>query len=133
MVDLAYVVALLVFAFQQNGAYAVGLLGLVRWLAGGLFAPVGGIIADRFPRVRVMVVSDMLRAAMTLAMAAVVFWDLSPLLVYALSILVTLSSTAFRPAEAALLPSLARTPQELTAANVTASTTKVTCGSPPPG
>jgi len=118
----AYVVALMVFAFQENGAYAVGILGLVRWLASGLFASVGGIIADRFPRVRVMVLSDLIRAGLTVAMAAVVYFDGPTLVVYGLAILVSLSSTAFRPAEAAILPSLARTPQELTAANVTAST-----------
>ncbi len=46
----------------------------------------------------------------------------STLPVYLLAGVVTLTSTAFRPAQAAALPSLARTPDELTAANVASST-----------
>ena len=41
---------------------------------------------------------------------------------YALAILTSVVSTAFRPAEASLIPRLAETPEELTAANVTSST-----------
>ena len=41
---------------------------------------------------------------------------------YVLSIVGTVIGTAFRPAQAALVPNLARSPEELTAANVTATT-----------
>ena len=44
------------------------------------------------------------------------------LVVYALAILVGIVGLSFRPAQAALLPSLAANPSELTAANVTSST-----------
>ena len=56
------------------------------------------------------------------AAAASVFFDLPAGIVYAIAGFVTLLGTVFRPAEAAILPTLARTPEELTAANVATST-----------
>lgn len=118
----SYTVAIAVYAYQQDGAYAVGLIGLARWIAAGAVSPFTGALGDRFPRVRVMVTADLLRAALLGAMAFVVVADGSPLAVYAISIVGTVIGTAFRPAQAALVPGLARTPEELTAANVAAST-----------
>ena len=113
----AYVVALAVFAYRADGAYAVGLLATVRWLCGGVAAPLAGIVGDRYPRVRVMIASDLVRAGMLASMAVAVLADAPTLLVYALAVAATLAATPFGPAQAALLPQLARSPAELTAAN----------------
>ena len=118
----SYTVAIAVYAYQQDGAYAVGLIGLARWIAAGAASPFTGALGDRFPRVRVMVAADLVRAVLLTSMALVVVADGSPLAVYAISIVGTVVGTAFRPAQAALVPGLARTPEELTAANVAAST-----------
>ena len=118
----SYTVAIAVYAYQQDGAYAVGLIGLARWIAAGAASPFTGALGDRFPRVRVMVAADLIRAVLLTSMALVVVADGSPLAVYAISIVGTVVGTAFRPAQAALVPGLARTPEELTAANVAAST-----------
>jgi MFS family permease len=117
----AYVVALAVFAYRADGAYAVGLLATVRWLCGGVAAPLAGIVGDRYARVRVMIASDLVRAGMLGAMALAVLADAPPVVVYALAVAATLSATPFGPAQAALLPQLARSPGELTAANASAS------------
>ena len=117
----AYVVALAVFAFQANGAYAVGLLATARWLCGGLAAPLAGVVGDRYPRVRVMIASDLVRTGVLAAMALAVLLDAQPLLVYSLAVAATLAATPFGPAQAALLPQLARSPTELTAANASSA------------
>jgi MFS family permease len=117
-----YVVALMVYAYKQGGPGAVGLVGLIRWFPAAVAAPFGGMIGDRFPRLRVMVVSDVVRAAALGAAAAAIVIDAPATIVYLLAILVTLVSQAFQPAEAALLPTLAESPEELAAANVANST-----------
>src|SRR5438128_819417 len=65
-----YVIALMVYAYRQGGPAGVGLVGLIRWFPAAVAAPFGGMIGDRFPRLRVMVVSDLVRAG-ALAAAAV--------------------------------------------------------------
>src|SRR6266702_6971774 len=117
-----YVVALMVYAYDHGGAGAVGLVGLIRWFPAAVAAPFGGMIGDRFPRLRVMVVSDVIRAAALGAAAAAIVIDAPATVVYLLAILVTLVSQAFQPAESALLPTLAESPEELAAANVANST-----------
>lgn len=113
----AYVVALAVYAYREDGAYAVGLLATARWFSGGLAAPLAGVIGDRYPRARVMIASDLVRAATLAAMALAVLAGAPPFVVYALAVVATLSATPFGPAQAALLPQLARSPAELSAAN----------------
>ena len=117
-----YVVALMVYAYDHGGPGAVGLVGLIRWFPAAVAAPFGGMLGDRFPRLRVMVVSDLVRAAALAASAAVIVLDAPAAIVYALAILLTLVSQAFGPAESALLPTLAGTPEELAAANVASTT-----------
>jgi len=85
-------------------------------------APFGGMIGDRFPRLRVMVVSDLVRAVALWVAAVAIFADAPAVIVYLLAILVTVVSQAFGPAESALLPTLAETPEELASANVANST-----------
>jgi MFS family permease len=118
----AFSIALAVYAYRHGGASAVGLVMLIRWLPAAFSSPFMGILGDRYPRVLVMMGSDLLRAAAFGGMTACVLLDAPPGVVYALVGTTSVISTAFRPAQAALLPALARTPEELTAANVSSST-----------
>ena len=120
--DWAYAVAASVYAYTQGGATAVGVLGVVRFVSMALLAPFTSLIADRFDRTRVMIASDFIRVVLVLAAALVIRLDGPPIGVYALSVLTAVAGTAFRPAQAALMPSLANHPRELTAANVASST-----------
>jgi MFS family permease len=117
-----YEVALAVFAFRAGGATAVGLVALVRLLPAAVVAPFAALLGDRFPRKRIMIAADLARVCTMGAAAAAVFAGAPAVVVYALAVLTALASTAFGPAQSALLPSLARSPEELTAANATSTT-----------
>src|ERR671936_851092 len=117
-----YVVALMVYAYRQGGPGAVGLVSLIRWFPAAIAAPFGGMVGDRFPRLRVMIVSDLVRASAMIAAAAAIALSAPAVVVYLLAILVTLVTQAFQPAESALLPILAESPEQLAAANVASST-----------
>ncbi len=120
--DWAYAIAVAVYAYDQGGPAAVGLLGVARYFSMALVLPLASTLADRYPRKWVMLASDVLRAALVLLAAAVIAADGPPLAVYGLAIVTAIVGTCFRPAQAALLPGLARDPGELTAANVASST-----------
>jgi MFS family permease len=120
--DWAYLVALGVYAYDQGGASAVGLVGLIRLIPGALIAPFSASFVDRFRRVAVMVVSDVVRFGLMIAAALVIATDGPAPVVYGLVALTSATGTVFRPAQAALLPSLVTSPGELTAANVASST-----------
>jgi len=118
----AYSVGVAVFAYEQGGAKAVGIVGFGRWGAAALLSPWLALVADRYPRRRVMVGADTVRVAALALAAAAVELGWAPMLVYALTGVVASAASAFHPAEAALRPALARSPEELTAANVVSST-----------
>jgi MFS family permease len=120
--DWAYLVALGVYAYDQGGASAVGLVGLIRLIPGALIAPFSASFVDRFRRVAVMVVADVVRFALMAAAALVIAADGPAPSVYGLVALTSATGTVFRPAQAALLPALVTSPGELTAANVASST-----------
>lgn len=118
--EWGHFVALGVFAYNAGGTSAVGVAGLVRLLPAALLAPVAASLGDRFRRERFLLAVTLLGAAALAASAAAAFAG-QRILVYAFAAVVGLSSTLIRPTLAALLPSLARTPQELIASNAASS------------
>jgi MFS family permease len=120
--EFAYAVAISVYAYRADGATAVGLVWLVRMIPAAFAAPFLSVLGDRYPRERVMLVGNVVRFVATALSALAVWADAPAASVYALSVVVAIVSTAFWPAQAALLPALARTPIELTAANTASST-----------
>ena len=119
--EWGFLVALAVYANDQGGATAVSAVLVIRWVASALTAPWLAYFSDRYRRERVMLVADLSRVVAMLAMAAAAFGDASPVIVYILAGFMAVASKTFRPAQAALLPKLARSPEELTAANATST------------
>jgi MFS family permease len=115
-------IAVAVYAYRHGGATAVGVFMFARLGIAAGVAPLASSLADRFRRERVMLLSDLSRTASVGATAVAVATHAPSATVYVLATLTTVCGTVFRPAEAALLPALARSPQELTAANVSSST-----------
>ncbi|MFF2488225.1 MFS transporter [Microbacterium sp. NPDC058062] len=116
--EWAFTVALGIVAYNDGGALALGLVGLLRMLPSAVLAPVLSPFADRGRRERVLVVVSVLRGAAT-AVAAIVVAISGPIaVIYALAVLSTIAATLFRPAHSALLPTLCRTGHELASANV---------------
>ena len=116
----AYLIAVSVYAYGVGGKGAVGLIILARLIPAALAAPFAGLLGDRFRRERVMLVTNVTRIVLIAAAAVGVFVDAAPTVVYVLAVAATVAYTPYRPAQAALTPSLARSPEELTAANAVA-------------
>lgn len=118
----AYSIALSVYAYEAGGAKAVATVTLVRTIPAAVAAPFLATLADRLPRVPVMSASSVGSAMAVGAAGVIILSDGPSWAVYALAGASSILGTLFLPAESALLPDLARDPEELTAANVTRST-----------
>jgi MFS family permease len=117
----SFAIALGVYAFDVGGAAAVGIAGLVRLLPGALASPFAGLLGDRHSRRIVLLLSAVCGAAALGLAALAATVDAPAAVVFALAGLFTIATTPYVPAEGALLPVVARTPQELSAANVARS------------
>jgi MFS family permease len=99
----------------------IGLLLVARFVPSFLFGPISGVVADRFSRQRIMIVSDILRAWVVLGFLFVrrpdQLWIIYVLTVFQLGL-----STFFEPAKTAAIPSIVED-RELVAANAISSVT----------
>jgi MFS family permease len=118
----AYNVALMVFVFDRTHSLTwVGAASIGRFLPALLFSAYGGVIAERFERVRVMVASDLACLVWQLGLAAVAALDGPVTLAIVLSALTAVSNIVYNPAVAAMLPQVAGE-DDLAAANALNST-----------
>lgn len=113
-----FVVALGVYAYDAGGAALVGLATLARFAPQALTASLAGAVVARWTRRGVMVASDLVGAALLLTVALLLAAGAPPAVVIGLVAVKSAVAAWFRPAKAALVPALARRPEELTAMNV---------------
>jgi hypothetical protein len=122
--EFATWVAILAFAYQAGGAAATGLVAVVQLVPAALVAPLASIAGDRYRRERVLLGGYLAQSVSMAATAAAMIAGAPAPLVYGLAAAAATAITVTRPAQGALLPTLARTPDELTAANVASSWTE---------
>lgn len=120
--DWAYSTAVIVWAYEVGGTKAVGIWGAIRLLAMAITSPIAAGLADRLPRKRVMIASDVIRVVLVCGAVACLYAGTPAAPVFVLATMVSLVGCAFRPAQAALLPSLVEGPEQLTASNGVSST-----------
>lgn len=119
-------VAILVFAYGHGGAGVVALVAVLQLAPAAVVAPLAASFGDRYARERVLLTAYLLQAAVAGAMAAALLVEAPVAIVYALAAVANITITLTRPVQAAILPSLSRTPAELTAANVVAGSIETT-------
>ena len=105
--DWLYLVAVLVVVYaESNSAVLLGIVGAARILPYVLLSVPAGIVADRFDRRMVLLVTDVARGILMLVLVVAVMVDAPTIVIVGLSILAACFSTFFGPAIAALLPML---------------------------
>jgi MFS family permease len=114
-------VAILLYAYSATGPASVGLVALAQLLPAAIVAPLAATLGDRYPRERILLVAYALLAVFTGTTSTGMLLGWPPIAVYVAAILASMSLTLVRPAQNSILPSLARTPEELTAANAVSS------------
>lgn len=120
--DWAYATAVTVWAYGVGGVTAVGVWTGIRLGLMAITAPLGATLADRMARKKVMILADLVRAALVAAAVVCLVIETPAAPIFVLATLTSLMGTPFRCAQRALMPSLATTPEELTASNGTSST-----------
>jgi len=120
--DWFYAISIYSLLLELTGsAKSIGLAYVLQVLPQFFVAPAAGVVNDRMSRRRVMILSDLARAAIVLGMLLVrspsLVW-----LVYVLLLLETVGWAFFEPGRSAVVPVIARE-DELLAANALGSVT----------
>lgn len=114
-------IAMLVYAYGQGGTTEAGLVAAALTIPAAVFAPFGAALGDRHRPGRVLLASYAAQAVALAFTAVALEADAHSVVVYLCIGIANTSLTVARPSMSALTPTLARTPEELTAVNVVSS------------
>ena len=125
--DWLYNLALLAFVYERTHSSAwLGITTAARVLPIVICGPLGGVLADRYDRRRLMLASDGIRVVLMLALAGVAAAGLPVVLAPIIAALSTAASSAYIPSVAATTPRLVDD-ADLPAANAARSAIQQVC------
>jgi MFS family permease len=116
--DWLYMVAMLIVVYQEShDPLALGLVGAARIAPSLILSIPAGIVADRFDRRLILIATDLIRGALQIVLAVLV-WTSAPVsLIVIVAIAASCVSTFFGPAIGSYLPSLVEDERDLGPAN----------------
>jgi CRP-like cAMP-binding protein len=113
----SFVVVIAVYVFDRtHSTQWLAILGICRWAPGLLLASYGGVIADRYERVAILITSSVVSAVLMAGLAAGVAVDAPIFVIMAIVALSGAALTPYRPASGALMPEIVGE-KDLAAAN----------------
>ena len=116
--DWLYLLAILILVYEvSNDPLVLGIVGAARVLPYVFLSIPAGIIADRYDRRLILLVTDVARGLLMLVMAGLVAADAPVATIVVLAVVATCFSTFFDPAIGAYLPSLVADEEQLGPAN----------------
>jgi MFS family permease len=115
-------IAILVYAYQHGGTRSMGIAAVVLLVPTALLAPFLSQLGDRIHRERALSLAYVVLGVTSGLTAAALASDLPSPLVYLFATMATMSISTVRPMHLAILPELAETPSQVTAANALSST-----------
>jgi hypothetical protein len=111
-------VSVLVYAFEHGGAPAAGIVAAAQLLPAAVLAPVLARSIDRRGAARALCNGYWLQATALGSTSLLMLATAPALVVYGAAITAAVAVTTTRPAQAALTPALAGSPERITAVNV---------------
>ena len=109
-------IAVTLYAYERGGPTTAGLVMIAQLVPAALVAPFGSVLGDRVRRDRALRFGYLVQTAAYLA-SGLALWFAPATVVYATAVVFSCAATLTRPVHNAILPQLAETPEELTAAN----------------
>ena len=119
--EFAVWIAVLVFAYNRGGTNEASFVAVLQLVPAAVCAPFLALLADRHRAVRVLFGGYVLQAAGIAVTTAAIAAHAPVPVIYAGAVFDATMLTVTRPAQAVIVPSLARSAEELTATNVVSS------------
>jgi MFS family permease len=114
--EYAVWIAVVVYAFDRGGAATAGAVLVAQLIPAAVVAPFTSVAGDRLRRDVALTVGYLIQAVACLGLALAI-WKAPPLIAYAAAVVASCAVTFTRPSHNAVMPELADTPEQLTAAN----------------